>query len=234
VTFCGGFRVNDERRAFTPVAVEEADVLRFGGQGVPAWLYPLPEREQRETPDGVLMGFDHELYCYLDPAIPEGESRDELKRELMGIWRDSKGWARARVWVRFTERPENFPNRVCVVKVLPVGDETCGNAGTSCVWISSRTVNRVTTRKITMNLKLNHLRWGPRVTTHELGHVLGACDMYRFENEPGYTSTYSGVMDAGLDATDWPTDHDIRETRAKFRGEARYPSCGYPSKATEG
>ena len=241
MSHCGGLHIKREidgrvvekrRQAFGALStdgVETADILRFGGgQGYPDWVIPLSTPEKRKTVDGVELPFTHECYHYLNPEVPAGESRRELRERLVEVWRHSRGFARLGVWIRFTDDPEEFANRLCTVNVLPVGDTTCGSAGTSCVYISTRVVNRIATRKITMNLKLAHMDMGPMVINHEEGHVLKACDMYKFENRTDVTSTYSGVMDAGSDATQWPTRADLSEWRALFRGEARYTQCGYP------
>lgn len=243
--FVDGRRVDHRVHAFhadTLVAeqLEHADVLRFGRQGPQPYLIPLGDFETRLTPDGARVAVTHMMPLVLNPDVPEGTTADGLKRKIIKVLRDSRGWIQTGIWPQFVEDPAKFDTatqkgRYCTINVLPPGDTTCGGQWTSCAhwkwWVNGNTH----TYQIWVDLKLVHMDGvfpeGAMGPNHEVyGHIfLGACDMYRFENAPGFVSSYGGNMDAGADGTPWPTPADIAEGKAKQEGRARYPACGYPA-----
>lgn len=211
---CGGYHAEGHFRAFdaTPLS-PDPNVLRHWVQGPGRNIERLPEGEERTTSSGVTVPVSWRYSVWLDPDVAPGITAEQATEKLLDIWNHSRGWVRAGVWVRFVKAQANAN---CTLRVVPDADPGCAPA-TSCV--------RRASGHDSMVLRLAHLLYAaPFVPNHELGHALiMACDMYKYDLvDP---SGYRGVMDNGLDKTDWTTDNDIRWCKQWLLGQAAYVSC---------
>lgn len=213
---CGGFHAEGKERKFVGKKIvsnllTDPSYMRHWVQG-PSRVTRLGDPVFKTTVDGIDVPVEWEYRIHL-AGFPSWRTRQEVVKRFNLSAHNSRGWSRARVWTRFVGPNEN-PH--CTLYIVGDADTNCG-PGTSCV----RSRNGVATMHMRDSHLFNILHF---VTNHELGHaIFAACDMYKYDDvEP---SGYRGVMDNGLDKTNWPTPQDIEAASFWLEGDAPYTGC---------